>query len=219
MKTLEERVKACEQENAQLRKQLTRQNKLWVIALLFATGGGAIASGSLKQVVFDSVKTKEVVVVDPNGTVRARLGADLPDAVMAGGRVSKRGAKVAGLMLYDDEGIERGGYVTDDRDKNIMLTLDSKYRQSTWFVAGPGDDQTSSLRLWNTDGAIELRSDPNGQRLNVSDKTGVRYQQPVVAIKPSSCAYYKDLEQKYPGEHICTAKFTEAACQACFDSK
>ena len=219
MNTLEERVTVCEQENARLRKQIRRQNRLWLIALLFATGGGAIASGSLKQVVFDSIKAKEIAVVDANGTVRARLSGDLPDAVMANGRVSKRGSKAAGVMLYDEEGIERGGYVTQDKDSNVMLTLDSKHRQSTWFIAGPSEDQVSSLRLWNKDGAIELRSDVSGQRLSVSDKSGVRYQQPTVALQPAACAYFKDLERKYPDEHACRGKYTETACQACFDSK
>lgn len=219
MQTLEDRIEACEREHQRLRKRVARQNNCWLIALMLATGGGALAGGSLKEVVFDSVKAKEVVVVDAHGIVRARLGGDLPDAVMAGGRVSKRGEKVAGLMLYDDEGIERGGYITGDKEKNIMLSLDSKYRQSTWFIAGPTDDQTSSLRMWTSEGALELRSDTSGQRLQVSDKTGVRFQQPVVALKPSTCTYYKELERKYPGERTCAAKFTEAACQACFDSQ
>jgi hypothetical protein len=219
MSTLEDRVTVCEQENARLRKQIRRQNKLWLIALLFATGGGAIASGSLKQVVFDSIKAREIAVVDANGFVRARLSGDLPDAVMANGRVSKRGSKAAGVMLYDEEGIERGGYVTQDKDSNVMLTLDSKHRQATWFIAGPSEDQVSSLRLWNKDGAIELRSDVSGQRLSVSDKSGVRYQQPTVALQPAACAYFKDLEQKYPDEHACQRKYTATACQACFDSK
>lgn len=219
MKTLEDRVQACEQENARLRKQLGRQNRLWLIALLLATGGSAIASGSLRQAVFDSIKAREVVVVDAKGTVRARLAGDMPDAVMANGHVSKRGSNAAGVMLYDEEGIERGGYVTQDKDSNVMLTLDSKYRQATWFIAGPSADQVSSLRLWNRDGAIELRSDAGGQRLSVSDTSGVRYQQPTVALDPATCTYFRDLEQKYPEEHACRAKYTQAACQACFDSK
>ena len=52
------------------------------------------------------------VVVDGKDVIRARLGGDLPDAVMAGRRVSKRGSKAAGVMLYNEEDIERGGYVT-----------------------------------------------------------------------------------------------------------
>jgi hypothetical protein len=216
MKNLEERIHACEQENARLRKQLGRQNKLWMIALLLATGGGAIASGSLKQVVFDSIQAREVVVVDANGTVRARMGGDLPDAVMANGHVSKRGSKAAGFMLYDEQGIERGGYVTQDTGSNVMLTLDSKYRQSALFVAGPDEDQTASLSLWNKKGAMDFRSDANGQRLTLSNKSGVLLQQPVItALEPGTCASYKEIERKYPGERACQARFTDQACNAC----
>jgi hypothetical protein len=219
MNTLEDRVTFCEQENARLRKRIGRQNGFWLIALLLAIGGSAIAGWSLKQVAFESIKAKEIAVVDANGTVRARLSGDLPDAIMANGRISKRGSKAAGVMLYDEEGIERGGYVTQDKDSNVMLTLDSKHRQATWLIAGPSEDQVSSLRLWNKDGAIELRSDESGQRLSISDKAGVRYQQPTVALHPATCTYFKDLEQKYPDEHACRAKYTETACQTCFDKK
>jgi hypothetical protein len=215
MKNLEDRVRVCEQENARLRKQLGRQNRLWLIALLLVAGGGAIASGSLKPVAFDSIKANEVIVVDANGIVRARLGGDLPDAVMANGRISKRGSKAAGLMIYDEQGIERGGYVTQDTGSNAMLTLDSKYRQAALFVAGPSEDQASALRLWTNGSSIELRSDDNGSRVSVAEKNGVQYQQPVVSLSPETCADYKKLEQQNPGKRYCQARFTESACNVC----
>jgi hypothetical protein len=43
MNTLEDRVTFCEQENARLRKRIGRQNGFWLIALLLAIGGSAIA--------------------------------------------------------------------------------------------------------------------------------------------------------------------------------
>lgn len=216
MKSLEERIHICEQENARLRKQLGRQNGWWLAALLLAAGGGAIASSTMKQVAFESIRAKEVIVVDANGTVRGRLGGDLPDAVMANGHIAKRGSKAAGLMIYDEQGIERGGYVTQDTGSNAMLTLDSKYRQAALFVAGPDEDQASALRLWTKNGSIELRSDDNGSRLSVADKHGVQYQQPVLSLLPDTCVDYKKLEQQYPGKQICQARFTESACKACF---
>lgn len=217
---LEQRIHACEQENARLRKRIARQNRAWALGLLLVAGGGAIAGGSIKDAIFDSVRAKEVVVVDGKGVVRARLSGDLPDAVMAGGHVSKRGSKAAGVMLYDEEGIERGGYVTQDVGSNVMLTLDSKYRQAALFVAGPDESQASAMGLWNKGGAIEMRSDGNGQRLTVTNKSGVVLQQPAVtALSPATCTTYKDIEKKYPGERSCQTRFTDAACQACFDSQ
>lgn len=217
---LEQRILACEQENARLRKKINRQNGLWVLGLLLALGGGAIAGNSIRNAVFDSVKAREVVVVDGKGVIRARLGGDLPDAVMAGGRVSKRGSKAAGVMLYDEEGIERGGYVTQDEGSNVMLTLDSKYRQAALFVAGPDQAQASAMKLWTAGSSIELRSDSNGSRLSVADKGGVTHQQPVIApLSPATCTQQKEYERKYPGERVCQSRYTEAACSACLQSE
>jgi hypothetical protein len=152
--------------------------------------------------------------------VRARLSGDLPDGVMAGGHVSNRGSKAAGVMLYDEEGIERGGYVTQDTGSNVMLTLDSKYRQAALLVAGPDESQTSAMSLWAKGGSIGMRSDENGQRLTVTNKSGIVLQQPVIAaLSPDTCASYKETEKKYPGERVCQSRYLDAACQACFDSK
>lgn len=216
MKTLEDRIQACEHENARLRKRLGRQNKLWLVAFLFAAGGGAIASGSLKQAIFDSIKAKEVVIVDADGTVRARLGGNLPDAVLANGRIAKRGSIAAGLIIYDEQGIERGGYVTQDTGSNAMLTLDTKYHQAALFVAGPSEEQASALQLWTKGSSIELRSDENGSRLSVAGKTGVQTQHPEISLSPETCADYKKLEQQNPGKRICQSRFTAAACNVCF---
>jgi len=214
--SIEQRLLACEQENVRLRKRLNRQNGLWVAGLLLLAGGGAVAGANLKNAIFDSVRAREVVVVDAKGIVRARLGGDLPDAVMAGGHVAKRGSKAGGLIIYDEEGIERGGYVTMDEGSNAMITLDSKHRMAALMVAGPDPSQDSALTLITRDGGIELRSDGNGSRLSVRDKAGLTYQQPAIAaLSPASCINYKELELKYPGQRSCQARFSEAACKAC----
>ncbi|MFZ6845228.1 hypothetical protein [Undibacterium sp. RuTC16W] len=215
MKSLEERVQMCEQENARLRKQLSWQNKFLLVSFLLAIGGGAIAGGSLKQEVFESIKAKEIIVVDSMGSVRARLGGDLPDAIMADGRVAKRGSKASGLILYDEQGIERGGYVTQDEGSNAMLTLDSKYSQVALFVAGPDESQASALKLWTKGSAIELRSDHNGSRLSISDQQGVKFQQPEVGLSSDNCAEYKKIEKPSLAKQYCQGRFTERACIAC----
>ena len=50
-----------------------------------------------------SLRVSELVVVDPQGVERVRIGGDLPDAVINGKRIP-RGEKVAGVMLYDGSG-------------------------------------------------------------------------------------------------------------------
>jgi hypothetical protein len=219
MESIEQRVLACENENAQLRKLIRRQNWSWAIALLLVAGG-AVAASNLKDATFGTITAKEVAVVDATGIVRARLGGDLPDGVVAGGRVAKRGSKAAGLIIYDEQGIERGGYVTQDTGSNAMLTLDSKYKQAVLLVAAPDEEQASTLRLWTKDSAIELRSDSIGSRISAMDKHGVTFQRPVIAALPSpTCTHYKELEREYPGERICQKRFTQSACTACLDSK
>lgn len=220
MQNIEDRLLACEAENAHLRKLVKRQTGMWMILLLFILGSGAIAGSSLKNMVVDSVRAREVLVVDSNNVIRARLGGDVPDGLVAEGRIAKRGVKAGGLIIYDDEGIERGGYVTDS-DSNAMLTLDTKYQQATLFVAGPGRDKTSSsaLKLWTQGSSIELRSDPNGSRLTINDQVGVTLQQPDnLSLAPASCTEFKAIEKSNPGKRYCQARFTDAACNACFQS-
>ncbi len=217
---LEQRLRACEQETIRLRKKINRQNGAWVLGLLLALAGGAIAGNSIRNAVFDSVKVREVVVVDGKGVIRARLGGDLPDAVMADGHVAKRGSKAAGVMLYDEQGIERGGYVTQDEGSNVMLTLDSKYHQAALFVAGPDPSQASAMKLWTAGSSIELRSDANGSRLSVADQAGVTHQQPVIApLSEATCAAQKEYQRKYPGAHVCRSRYTEATCNACLQTQ
>lgn len=216
MTDLEKRIQMCELENSFLRKKINRQNKFWSVAFLLALGGGAVASVGLKQETFESVTAKEIVVVDSAGIVRARLGGDLPDGVMANGHVAKRGSKAGGLIIYDEEGIERGGYVTQDQGSNAMLTLDSKYRQLALFVAGPGEkSEASALRLWNKGGSIELRSDASGPRLTIADSKKVKIQQPEVSPSRDICAEYKKAESPGLGRQYCEGRFTEAACNVC----
>jgi len=101
-----------------------------------------------------------------------------------------------------------------------MLTLDSKYRQAALFVAGPDKNQVSALKLWTQGSAIELRSDSDGSRISASDKSGVTFQQPVIAaLSPSTCQDFKELETKYPHERICQSRFTDSACRACLDNQ
>jgi hypothetical protein len=215
LNSFEDRLLACEQENTRLRKRIARQNIVWLSGLLLLAGGAAVAGTTIKNAIFDSIRAKEIVVVDAKGVIRARMSGDMPDAVYPDGRVSKRGSKAGGFMIYDEEGTERGGYVTMDNGSNAMLTLDSKTRQSALFVAGPEPSQASALRLWTTGSAIEMRADSSGSRLSVSDKSGVTMQQPAVSLSPAKCADYKEIEKKYPGERACQGRFTEAACNVC----
>jgi hypothetical protein len=54
---------------------------------------------------------------------------------------------VSGLIILDATGTERGGYVTDDRGGNALLTLDGQSFQTVMLVAEPSGDTT--FRLWD----------------------------------------------------------------------
>lgn len=217
-KSIEERLASVEQENASLRKRIARQNAAWLFSVLALAGGVAVAGVAAKDAVFGSIKAREVVVVDAKGTVRTRISGDVPDAVMAGGRVSKRGDKAAGVIIYDSEGIERGGYITTDTESNAMITLDSKFRMSAIMVAGPEQGQAAALSIITKDSMLDLRGDQNGARLTVTDKEGVKFQQPAIAkLSQETCASYRDIERKEPGKRWCQRRFSDTACQACLE--
>jgi hypothetical protein len=101
---------------------------LWLATILINFIGSANASGKISSTNVaaapsaESLRVREIVVVDANGTPRVRIAAPLPDPIMLGKR-SKRGGEVSGILLYDAEGNERGGYVTDEK-RNVALTLD-----------------------------------------------------------------------------------------------
>ncbi|HEY0161540.1 MAG TPA: hypothetical protein VGB69_02575 [Edaphobacter sp.] len=79
-----------------------------------------------------------LVVEDSHGVERLRLGAPLPDPMVADGVRHKRQGPVSGLIISDAKGTERGGYVTDDQYDEAFFTLDSRKGQEVLFLANPG---------------------------------------------------------------------------------
>lgn len=203
-------------------EQLIMQNRLLklVLSVLVVTLSAiGLMAARAPEGVTESIRTRELLVVDSNNVIRARVSGDMPDAIMANGHVSKRGAKAAGFMIYDQEGIERGGYVTFDHG-NAMLSLDSKYRMVANLIAGPEEDGVSVLNLHTKNSSLELRSDPEGSRLSVSKAHRVTYQHPEIdTLSQGKCRSYKDLEKKYPGEGVCLDRFSQATCDRCFKSE
>ncbi|TWI77923.1 hypothetical protein IQ13_4164 [Lacibacter cauensis] len=103
------------------------------------------------------LKVRGLVVVDSLGIERVIIGSPLPTAQSSfGNRIYPRekGAAVSGVMLYDAEGQERGGYVTDDDYGNVFLTLDSKTSQSFLAIAEPNG--STALQLWDRKGINKI---------------------------------------------------------------
>jgi hypothetical protein len=107
-------------------------------------------------------------IVDERGVERLRLGAPLPDPIMLGRRFS-RGEKVYGVLLYDSEGNERGGYVTDE-ERHAALTLDEINRAAIHL--GVGDRGEAHLSLSNgSSGYALLGMRPGGTFLTLDGKS------------------------------------------------
>ena len=104
------------------------------------------------------LRVKGLVIVDENGTERVWIGAPLPGQLVNGKR-EQRPSVQAGIVLYDDKGIERSGYVTDDKSGNVFLSLDDRNKQEAVFVADA--ERGTALRMWYDKDSAEIRVDPD----------------------------------------------------------
>lgn len=217
MLDVEARINELEHSHLALRRRLRLQNFGILALLVISTTSGAIAAVNARTSQFEHIVARDITVIDAKGKVRARMTSDAPDGVMAGGHVAKRGTKAAGFLIYDEEGIERGGYVTMDEGSNAMLSLDSKHLMLANLIAGPSQEGASVLNLRG--GALrqmEARVDSDGARLSFFEGGVVKLQTPKISsLTPETCEDYKGLEHQYPGKNVCLTRFTETACEAC----
>src|SRR5689334_9457108 len=115
MDQLQERLVRCERRNRWLAT-------FSVLQLVILGVAGCVTASHSTAPSPPSLRVRELTVVDDHGTVRVRIGANLPDPVIRGKQVS-RGDPATGVMLYDRTGQERGGYITFERGNQIALTL------------------------------------------------------------------------------------------------
>jgi hypothetical protein len=168
-----------------------------------------------------SLRVRELVIVDDKGVERVRIGSNLPDPVIRGKRVS-RGDSATGVMLYDRTGQERGGYITFQRGNQIALTLDNTDVQSALFVAPP--EGGAALRLYHGNDELALRADEDGPHVTTIENGLVTYQQPPIVApeKSSICSELRDARGKISDAEVmkyCRRAMTESACRACLDVK
>jgi hypothetical protein len=98
-------------------------------------------------------------------------GSPLPDPVIEGKR-SKRDDSIAGILIYDRDGDERGGYVTDNSVGNAFLTIDSKRQQQVTLVAYPAGGAEFDLKNEHKTEAI-LSATDKGPMLKLLDRKNV----------------------------------------------
>ncbi|SDF52490.1 hypothetical protein [Cellulophaga baltica] len=143
---------------------------LLVLNLIF-TGALAINQYLNRNIELDFsdkiIKVSGLVVTDSNGVERVIIGANLPHPQGHGTRFD-RGGEVSGIMLYDSEGQERGGYVTDNDYGNIFMTLDSKTSQRALFIAEP--QGAATLQVWGNNGnKIVIGASDEGTQFDISE--------------------------------------------------
>jgi hypothetical protein len=137
-----------------LERQCARQWVMLIVALLVGTIMGFILSWQVPEVFAQTRRTDEIltvrglIVVDERGIERVRLGSPLPDPIVKGKRLPRQGV-VSGMLIFDADGDERGGYVTSDTNGDAFLTLDAKKGQQTIFIANR--DGGANLSVWSGD--------------------------------------------------------------------
>lgn len=153
--SIEKEIAEVKSQNRRLANAVRALGVLWCLTVICTIiqirGGKAEAAvGGIS----DILRTRTLIVVDEHGTERVRIAAPLPEPVILG-EIKKRDDSIAGILLYDKLGNERGGYITDNSVGNALLTLDSNTGQEVTLVAYPkggaefgiNDDQKNSIAL------------------------------------------------------------------------
>jgi len=87
----------------------------------------------------DRISARRIDIVDADGTIRMTLSGETPAPIIDGIQY-KRAFNVAGLILYDDKGSERGGFGTADVEGGMaVLALDHPAMDAIgWRVSPDG---------------------------------------------------------------------------------
>jgi hypothetical protein len=218
------RLAHCELEIVRLRKAVRITTALGSMALVALLAGFAVPRSSTKVFAVDTLRVSEVAVVDEHGVVRARLGGNLPDATTRAGRPIPRGDKAAGLLIYDDRGAERGGYVTFEKSGTAALTLDTRGPQVVLLAADSLPGSGAALRLWTGNSWVEVRADEGGPRFSASRDGHVVFAEPPAtdAEQGAFCREFKGEVAQAPKPPsaaeilaACKAHRTERECTLC----
>jgi hypothetical protein len=123
----------------------------------------------------DALRVRQITVVDANGVERVWIGAPVPDPVLQGQRVKRKGP-ASGVILLDADGDERGGFLTSDGAGEIWLGLDSKKGQEATFLANSTGG--AHLSLWDEGRNQAKLSLVGGPKLLLRQKGETIFEQP-----------------------------------------
>jgi hypothetical protein len=119
-----------------------------------ATVLALLCSGYARQQseVFDSIRARQISIVDEEGTVRLLLGVDTQN--------TERRDRYCGIVLFDKLGNERGGLGTFD-DLSVVMALDAPagvgapMRDRIGLVVDP--DGSAGIRLIDNKTSVPVR--------------------------------------------------------------
>lgn len=137
---------------------------------LWSTGSHVYAQPTEVQ----DLRLRSLTIVDEKGTPRLVLGAPLPEP-----KYGKRPKPAAGVLIFDQTGAERGGYVTSDgEDAEAYLTLDNAAGgQAAMLLANP--QKGATLVVMNADGdAIGMTTAFPRPVFQMSERRKVIFKQP-----------------------------------------
>lgn len=207
-----------ERRTRRLERSLRISIGAWVGLATLAVCAFTMRSSPQQPATPQSLRVSELVVVDPKGVERVRIGGDLPDATINGKRVP-RGEKAAGVLLYDTTGQERSGHVTWESG-NVGLTLDTRKGQVALFAAGL---EGSVLSVWHGKDSVEIRSDEDGSRITALQDGRIATQQPSnIKMASESCDDYRGVRARSSVQQAmssCQRRFSESVCRLCLEQK
>lgn len=141
-----------------LSKLEARHNVMSFIALLAIVGLGGVAGyegwklHSLETAT--SLRVRELRVYDDKGIDRVVIGGNLPQAILDGKPMKSPHRSMAGILIYDGTGTERGGYGTFDGYANAVMTLDAHGHQAMLLMAEP--DGGAFFRQWEGTSSVTM---------------------------------------------------------------
>jgi hypothetical protein len=93
----------------------------------------------------ERITARRIDIVDEQGVIRMTLSGKTPAPIIDGIQY-KRAFNVAGMVLYDDKGSERGGFGTADVDGGMaVLALDHPAMDAIGWRVSPGGEVSFSI--------------------------------------------------------------------------
>lgn len=146
----------------------------------------------------ETLRLRQLAIVDEKGTERVVLGSPVPDPMMGGVR-QKRRSPATGMIINDATGDERGGFSVLD-DGSLVSCFDTKGGEGTcmfvlpsgargFLVNGEKGTERTMLGLTSADGSpFTAANSPQHAGLVVRDSKGaVRFW---MGIAPDDSAFF-----------------------------